>query len=90
MNLPAVIFHESFCGALASYHASIGVRAADSADKDFHFHRADAFADCAALPPSQTRLALALSDRFQDFGLVRSKLVAALRERPPDSTPAGV
>jgi hypothetical protein len=90
MNLPAGVFHESFCAALARYHASIGVRATNPADQDFHVRRADAFIDSVKLPPSQMRLVLALSDRFQDFGLVRSKLVAALLKRPPDSTPAGV
>jgi hypothetical protein len=90
MNLPPGIFHESFCAALARYHAFIGVRAANAADKDFHGRRADAFADCATLPPSQMRLTMFLSDRFQNFGFVRGRLFVALHKRPPASKPAGV
>jgi hypothetical protein len=83
MNLPAGIFHTGFCIALARYHACIGVRAADLADKDFHLRRADAFIDCAALPPSQMRLVLNLSERFPQFGLVRCRFSGALHKRPP-------
>lgn len=83
MNLPPGIFHASFCGALARYHASIGVRAVDLADKDFHLRRADAFLACAALPPSQMRLVLNLSERFPQFSLVCGKVGRALHKRPP-------
>lgn len=90
MNLPPGIFHASFCTALARYHMSIGVRATAPVDKDFHIRRADAFADCAALPPSQMRLVLNLSEQFLQFGFIRGRLFVALRKRPLASKPAGV
>jgi hypothetical protein len=83
------MFHQSFCAALARYHASTGVRATDPADKKFHGRRADAFADCVALPPSQMRLVLILNDRFPRFVSIRGKMVAALH-RPLVLKPAGV
>jgi hypothetical protein len=90
MNMSAGIFHESFCTAMARHHASIGVMTTAAVDKDFHLARADCFADCKHLPPSQMRAMLFLSDRFPGFCSIRGKMVAALRERSPDSTPAGV
>lgn len=90
MNLPAGIFHGSFCSALGWYHASICVRATNPADKDFHRHRANAFADCAALPPSQMRLVMFLSDSFPAFGSIRENLVASLRAaRRPEKLAGG-
>jgi hypothetical protein len=83
MNLPAGIFHESFCIALARYYACIAGRSSDAADRDFYLRRADAFIDCVALPPSQMRLVLSLSEQFPQFCLVRDRMFCSLRKRPP-------
>jgi hypothetical protein len=90
MNLPAEIFHASSCAALAHYHASIFVRASNPADKVFHGHRADALADCAALPSSQMRLVMLMSERFPAFGSIRENLVATLHDARRIKNPAGV
>jgi hypothetical protein len=90
MNLPDGIFHESFCVALARYHANIAVRASNPADKIFHGHRADALADCAALPSSQMRWVMLLSERFPAFGPIRENLVATLRDARRIKNPTGV
>jgi hypothetical protein len=90
MNLPAGIFHESFCAALARYHASIGVMTTAAVDKDFHLARADCFADCKHLPPSQMRAMFFLSDRFPGFCSIRGKMVAALHDARRIQNPAGV
>jgi hypothetical protein len=90
MPLPPGILHESFCAGLARYHASISVRVTEEADKEFHGRRADAFADCVALPPFQMRLVMILSDRFFLFDSIRGKMVASLHKCPLASKPAGV
>lgn len=78
MDLPPNIFHGSSCSALARFHVLAGLRAKASADKQFHFRRADAFVDAAFLPPAQVRLIINLSSRFPAFAAVRGSLVSGL------------